>query len=179
MTTFKILSINTGSFAGTVKAENRDKAEQICLAKNIDVYDTYMLVDESADDLHYGSPYINDILEYLTLTLKLITMDKIATHTHVTINKTMIVDQTNIYFNNETKKAEKSKKTTYREIKGRQNQLSFLSSLEQCEGEFHGTQRTYNKFQKMFENNGIDVTYKNKRHPFNDSYMEVEFEYFN
>jgi len=64
MTTFKILSINTASFAGTVKAENRDKAEQICLAKNIDVYDTYMLVDESADDLHYGSPYINDILEY-------------------------------------------------------------------------------------------------------------------
>tara|TARA_R110002095_G_scaffold109868_1_gene96232 strand:- start:891 stop:1133 length:243 start_codon:yes stop_codon:yes gene_type:complete len=63
MITFNILSLNTGRNCGTVKGIDYDEAQNKCLAKGINTYDTYMLEPKGAKQ--YSSPlYIEDILEY-------------------------------------------------------------------------------------------------------------------
>mgnify|MGYP003640363497 FL=1 len=61
--TFNILSLNTGRNCGTVKGVDYDEAQNKCLAKGINTYDTYMLEPKAAKQ--YDSPsYIEEVLEY-------------------------------------------------------------------------------------------------------------------
>jgi len=55
MTTYNIFSFESGRKAGTVKALNYNTAFNICLSKNINVYDDYFIESEETtrilDDL--------------------------------------------------------------------------------------------------------------------------------
>lgn len=43
MTTFNIISYNSGIVRGTIKADSYDSAFKTCLDKNVNVYDDYFL----------------------------------------------------------------------------------------------------------------------------------------
>jgi hypothetical protein len=45
MKVFFIISYETGTSFGTVKAKNYDEAFNLCLKRNVNVYDTYFLED--------------------------------------------------------------------------------------------------------------------------------------
>ena len=61
MTTFKIIGRETGFFAGMVKGADLEDCENLCLAKGLDMYDEYMLIDDDAK-VHPASTYIEDVL---------------------------------------------------------------------------------------------------------------------
>ena len=62
MIIFNIVNMNTGRLNGTVNGKNYTDAENKCLAKGIDMYDEYMLVD-SNETIEPASIYIDEILE--------------------------------------------------------------------------------------------------------------------
>lgn len=102
---------------------------------------------------------------------------KIGVYTKVTINKGSCVSQDNMFMIDG--KVVKGSKTTIFEINNRGRLYNFLLSLEQCKVVIHHYKSVVTKIMKILSDNNIDIIDYVERCPFNDKYLEVEFEFFN
>ena len=63
MITFKIIGLNTGFYKGKIEGLDYQDAENKCLDKGLDMYDTYTLAPMS-EKIVSASPLIEEILNY-------------------------------------------------------------------------------------------------------------------
>lgn len=107
-------------------------------------------------------------------------MKKVGTYTKATIQNDFIYNQNDLFLN-EKDEVVKGAKGFVGEIETRKKQMEFLASLEQCDGEFSGSVKVWNKFVSFFNTKNIEIEIDSFRNPFeyDKTYINVEFNFIN